>query len=556
MNMKNLLLGIVLTLAAAALAASVCMNIAYPLLWNDEAETAMFGTRVLQYGYPKVHDGKNTLCHFELPDKTIAIDPRTDAYIGSGWGQFYLAALGAAFAERTGDLYAKTALIRIPFAVVGLAGVLFIAWSVVWLFGKDLTRSLAFLAAFVLLESLSAPLALHVREARHYALTIFLSAVALGIYIRYRFAGQISRLVYTVSMAATLFLLFNAFAPACAILMAAIALYELCAAVRDRELTGPFRALLPLGIALVPIAALFDFFRTFDISREFASFFPLSIKAYAQRLLATAQFFGTYDLLYAAVAAKALLIFAWIRLRRAAHADAAAQQNALAPFRRVSGFLWVFLILYIAVINRMPLYLIYSRYYMPIQPVLTAVFLIDSFALLTLAGRKLRPLIVAILGLVILAAAPARSGSLAGHLYELTHRYRGALDYAIPWLGERYPDPALRAKLVIATNYEEAAYMYYLGSRVTVGYAGNDLAGDLRENPDIVVRRKRWSYTGASLDRLIARGRFERFSFPVFDYPVNNTPETAPALAGEPAHLYKTKMAEAESDRLAILIKK
>ena len=45
---------------------------------------------------------------------------------------------------------------------------------------------------------------------------------------------------------------------------------------------------------------------------------------------------------------------------------------------------------------------------------------------------------------------------------------RSPLDYVIPYLAERYPDPA---SLVIATNYEEPAFMFYLGSRVLVGFS-------------------------------------------------------------------------------------
>ncbi|MFI5265719.1 MAG: hypothetical protein ACHQT7_03170, partial [Candidatus Levyibacteriota bacterium] len=33
-------------------------NISYPLLWNDESYGAMNALRVLEYGYPKVHDEK------------------------------------------------------------------------------------------------------------------------------------------------------------------------------------------------------------------------------------------------------------------------------------------------------------------------------------------------------------------------------------------------------------------------------------------------------------------------------------------------------------------
>jgi hypothetical protein len=38
---------------------SLFKNISYPLFWADESMAVMGGVRVLEYGYPKVHDGKN-----------------------------------------------------------------------------------------------------------------------------------------------------------------------------------------------------------------------------------------------------------------------------------------------------------------------------------------------------------------------------------------------------------------------------------------------------------------------------------------------------------------
>ena len=35
-----------------------------PLLWHDEGDTAMFATRILEVGYPKVHGPRNVLYEF------------------------------------------------------------------------------------------------------------------------------------------------------------------------------------------------------------------------------------------------------------------------------------------------------------------------------------------------------------------------------------------------------------------------------------------------------------------------------------------------------------
>jgi len=103
--------------------------------------------------------------------------------------------------------------------------------------------------------------------------------------------------------------------------------------------------------------------------------------------------------------------------------------------------------------------------------------------------------------------------------------------------------------LIIATNYEECSYMYYLNSKVILGYVGNNLKEDMKADPDIIVPRKIWSYIkNEDFMPFFERNRYTKKSFPVFDYFVNNIPETS-------MHLFKTKMAEDDSQCLDIYIK-
>ena len=46
---------------AVLVAGAVLRHLGHPLLWNDEAETAMYGQRILTFGYPKVDDGRNVV---------------------------------------------------------------------------------------------------------------------------------------------------------------------------------------------------------------------------------------------------------------------------------------------------------------------------------------------------------------------------------------------------------------------------------------------------------------------------------------------------------------
>ena len=103
----------------------------------------MQATRILNYGYPKVHDGKNVVNISGAPDE-IAIDEKSDAYLGHVWGQYYFCAMGEFFARKINDIYLKTAVLRFPFALAGFMGIIMMALSVANLFKKSLTDKLLF----------------------------------------------------------------------------------------------------------------------------------------------------------------------------------------------------------------------------------------------------------------------------------------------------------------------------------------------------------------------------------------------------------------------------
>ena len=60
---------------------SLFKNISYPLFWADESMTVMGGVRVLDFGYPKVHDGKNVLYDLRHPNVRLGIDEKTAAIV-------------------------------------------------------------------------------------------------------------------------------------------------------------------------------------------------------------------------------------------------------------------------------------------------------------------------------------------------------------------------------------------------------------------------------------------------------------------------------------------
>ena len=105
---------------SCSLLAMLFRHLSYPLVWHDESDTVMFGQRVLEYGYPKVHGERNVVYGLRQ-DQAIGVHPSLDAYLGSPWAQYYYAAIGVALAAGSDDLYEKTARLRLPFAVAGAA---------------------------------------------------------------------------------------------------------------------------------------------------------------------------------------------------------------------------------------------------------------------------------------------------------------------------------------------------------------------------------------------------------------------------------------------------
>jgi hypothetical protein len=140
---------------------------------------------------------------------------------------------------------------------------------------------------------------------------------------------------------------------------------------------------------------------------------------------------------------------------------------------------------------------------------------------------------------------------IEGHVYELFHQYKGPLDYLIPFIKEKYGETD---KLVIATNYEETSFMYYLDSKVIIGYVGNNLEQDIQMVPDIIIFRKGWRNLDPKIFiNFLSRYSYQRIFFPVVDYKVNNIPELN--LSPEYQHQFRTLITGDERMKVNIFLK-
>jgi hypothetical protein len=164
-------------------------------LWQDEAQTAVLGARMLRFGRPLAYDGLNLITNdmfvpeeqlnADLPTKNpqTALDyyyhGRSDAtWKLHPWGQFIVAA--ASFKV----LGQSTLAARLPFALVSIATVLLLYRWVSVFFGSALMAQIA-----TVLVILNAYWILHGRQCRYYSLSSLCLVLVLISYTRWQRGG-------------------------------------------------------------------------------------------------------------------------------------------------------------------------------------------------------------------------------------------------------------------------------------------------------------------------------------------------------------------------------
>jgi hypothetical protein len=534
---RGLTLLLSVLLAAGLILYAVCLfkNISYPLMWADESMTAVGAERVLAYGYPKVHDGRNIFYDLRHTDLTLGIDKNTDAYIGgAGWGHYYFAAPFALLARLTSDIYLKTAILRVPFALAGFAGLLLLLWTGTRSLATRQSR-LALAVLFVVLELPCVTLMLHMREVRYYSLQLLLTSVALSLFAAWHFRSSISYRTYAVSLFCLVPLLFLTFSPASVAICITLFLYLagewVLSSVREGrtnrsarlpDMRSLFRALSPLFASLVLVAPMVWFFRTLYMSRKLEEFYNYSFTTYLEHLGVVWGYFERYEIIIFAIAAKLILAPFWRKVR----SDA-----GLHPALKLSLLLSIYFVAQTLLIGKIPNEL-FSRYFITLQPVLVLSFALDLSILARLAlgtNGRLRLAGTAVVALLAIGSTAwvfsYNRHLIKGHFYEISHRYQGVLDFVIPYIQKRFEHPD---QLVIAANYEETSYIYYLDCRVIFGFLELNLKQDLLTRPDCMIFRSFWyRFTDKSIyDFNLRRDAYEMVNFPVFDYGFNNFPET------------------------------
>lgn len=554
---------------------SLFANISYPLFWADESVTAVGAERVLQFGYPKVHDGKNVLYDIKHDDPTLGVDKKTDAYIGgAGWGHYYFAAPFVYLAESFSDIYSKTWLLRVPFAIVGTLGLFLLIMSCVTFLSTTIDK-LVFAAAFIFAELACIQLILHLREVRYYSLVIFLSSALIYIFSRYQIQNNLRYIWYNPTMSFLLLGLFVTFSPAYYIFNFTAVMYLVSQHAADymhvkrqggdlkRLLAEAVKSVLPFLITIIALTPLFSFFQTFHISSQLSKYNDAIAKIelinipansiYFRNFAAVLLYFTKIEVLLFTIGG---ILFSILFLKELTRRKTHRKQA------KFIAFLSLYFVIYLVIICRMP-GVLYFRYFISIQPVLVSIMLLNTMVLTSYlrknTGKHYRFYHWTVIGLTCLGICftyAKNVDAILGHWYENNHQYKGDLDYVIPYILKNVQNTD---KLVVATNYEETSFMYYLKCKAIVGYVKNNLQEDLKYQPDILLYRRLWATPTDNeiFQKLYFSAEYQFIRFPVADYYVNNIPQ----IYGEmfdivPNHQFETLATAIEKDQLFISVRK
>ncbi len=510
-----------LLLGLAVFSTLLFKHLSYPLLWQDEAETVMFGTRIVEYGYPKVHGERNVVYEFG-PNVALGVNERFDAYIGKTWGDFYFAVPGLLWARGTDDPYDRTFRLRLPFALAGAAGLAVMLFSVWQAIGRR--DRLPFAAAFVALCSVSVSLLLHLREVRYYPLLVLVLGAVLALHLRRLLAPSDRFRGYALAQGASCFLLFHVAWLAATSLLVLDAAHRAWRRAAGRRARWLARELAPHALAALALLPWILFLEIFEVARGFAAHVGVSLAGYAANLGQVFGHFARHELLVPALVCSIAL------------ALTRGRASGTVPARRVSLRLAAFCLGYAAIGCLNPL--VYERYFVVLGPLVTLIFLLDAFLLVDRArGSRAVPLAIVLL---LAAALVPRAGAIRGRLAELREPVRGPLDFAIAHLRERYADTA---PLVIATNYEAHPLMYYLGSHVVVGLSANNIMVERALVPDVVIPRRAWPRNLPELQRFLARGEYRMTALPVLDTHYNNISALSRSASTPDPHRFVTPTA-------------
>lgn len=516
---------------------SLFKNIQYPLLWGDESEIMVFAQRILKYGYPKVNDGKNILNMTMIPEREVGVKESLDAWIHLPWLQYYFATIGEVQAQKTNDLYLKTFWARLPFAAAGFMAVT----AFPFLFFSRLKGGKKIIAAtlYFLFIIPNIPLVLHLKEVRSYSLNLLLLGIAIWLFVRSEVEGKLHFYGYLVLYLLLSVLLFNNYPPSYIALSAAMGTYVIVKLIRYKKkaVESVKRIFAMLTASVFAIFPFLIFYETFYVSQKNLEYFPFVLSQFIEKITRVGIFFLRYDFASLLIL---LALFAVLVYKGKNNLETDVRKDWETVF-----FLCLFMTIYALVTAFQPY--IFDRYFFVLSPFL-AIVLVKLILLIINSGRVKSKILLYYLATVfyVINIVP-KIDVISGHVYELEHVYKGPLDYSIPFIRENVPNIE---NMVINTNNEQTSYVYYLGSKVLLGYDKD--SSPISAPADIVIpvnyleSKDKYSEAIGKLKT----GDYDPVYFGIENIPANNIPELSLPLR----HRFQTPLTDDKTKELVLYI--
>ena len=413
-----------------------------PFLWQDEAETALLGKNILEYGIPKAYDGKNIIS--QQVGKEF---DETFLWRWSSWGDKYVAALSM-------WIFGKTTFgTRFLFVVFGFASVIFFYLTV-----KRIFPSLFMQRLTIIFYVTSIAFLLSARQCRYYSLVLFFSV--LMIFFLYRNARKTWH--WFGFIGASFFLFHSNYFLALAVFLSFLSTLVIARLTQGIKIKEYFIGIASAMVVSLPGLFLYNSWHTVEQADNSSFFKNLSY-----------YFIQINDYLYPFVIFLTVCVyFIFLRKRQA--------DNLQDWVPNVSLYLWslVFIAIYIILISTVGGN--FFRYLLPLLPL----FIILMSYSLFLIFRERKILIVLISAIVILSnffhAIPKAVFGLSeeneklksyifAYVYELTHDRKGPNRALVEFL-QHNADP----DDVVLITYGDLPLMFYTDLEVHGGHAGLD----------------------------------------------------------------------------------
>jgi hypothetical protein len=496
-------------------------NLDYKYLWQDEAATAVLGSRMLRFGRPLAYDGVNLITKdiFD-PKETATISRYTasaaaaiDYYIRRGdfkpdlswkwqpWGSFILCGLSLKVLGKT------TLAARLPFALAGIAAVLLLYWML-WAYCRS--RLIGFLASLFLV--FNAYWILHARQCRYYGLSSFFLLLTVFTYLRWQEGKRLGATLFVVSAWTWFQCDYGTVWPVLVILFADAFLAQ------RRTIRRPLLAAAVLAASIAPFIYYYELWRRGSEVSDW-------MDAWQYNLFTTNEFIAP---LLVIAASLGIVVWRWKQLP-----DLERRLLAIACAILMALTFWV------PSVTPTP-FLRYSIMAAPLGCLLGAwliarlcgrhwelAFLSAVVWIITpwfsLAAHPILPRMPwYVNGVVVRPELATLSNEVFGHPQDPNRA-------TVEWLRENtMPTDE------ILINYEDIPLMFYLPNPIRGGIAAFRVEDDSKASPNVaIIRRTLGFYHAAVFDREIQRYQWSRVPVEIPEKAFGNNPD--PFALNQPA---------------------